>query len=107
MKKQRRGLDRHNVLHDGWRSLVCLTTLLKNRGKRRLSVEPRWIKQQTKAPVPTNLCHNFGNAKHMTLKLVLLQYAMFLPHGQRWKRVAIDFYSGETRLCIKNGYSRC
>ena len=22
MKKQRRGLDRYNVLHDGWRSLV-------------------------------------------------------------------------------------
>ena len=29
MKKQRRGLDRYNVLHDGWRSLVCQTTPLK------------------------------------------------------------------------------
>ena len=29
MKKQRRGLDRHKVLHGGWRSLVCQTTPLK------------------------------------------------------------------------------
>ena len=29
MKKERRGLDRYNVLHDGWRSLVCQTTPLK------------------------------------------------------------------------------
>ena len=29
MKKQRRGLDRYNVLHYGWRSLVCQTTPLK------------------------------------------------------------------------------
>ena len=29
MKKQRRGLDRYTVLHDGWRSLVRQTTPLK------------------------------------------------------------------------------
>ena len=29
MKKQRRGLDRYNVLHDGWRSLVCQRTKIQ------------------------------------------------------------------------------
>ena len=28
-KKQRRGLNRYNVLHDRWRSLVCQTTPLE------------------------------------------------------------------------------
>ena len=28
MKKQRRGLNRYNVLHDRWRSLVCQTNRL-------------------------------------------------------------------------------
>ena len=52
MKKQRRGLDRYNVLHYGWRSLVCQTTPLKSEAKEdnQLSHDGQ---QQTKAPVPT------------------------------------------------------
>ena len=52
MKKQGRGLDRHNVLHDGWRSLVCQTTPKEPKEDNQLS--PGGPKQQTKAPVPTN-----------------------------------------------------
>ena len=41
MKKQRRGLDRYNVLHDGWRSLVCQTTPLKSEAKEDNQLNPR------------------------------------------------------------------
>ena len=59
MKKQRRGLDRYNAPHYRRRSPVRQTTPPKTRSKRRQSVEPRWTKQQTKAPVPTGvLCRN-------------------------------------------------
>ena len=40
MKKQRRGLDRHNVLHDGWRSMVCQTTPLKTEAKEDNQLNP-------------------------------------------------------------------
>ena len=48
MKKQRPGLNKYNVLRDSWISLDCQTTQLEICSKRRLSVESRWTKQQTK-----------------------------------------------------------
>ena len=45
------------VVTDTWTSLGCRTTPLEHWSKRKLTVEPRWAKQQTKKlrPQPTKI----------------------------------------------------